>query len=78
MRESSSRILKVRTPKVSPLFRSTILVGLICLAALLMVGGVVICYTLKGNEQFMVGVVVVGLGVLLLSCIKDFVNGVGT
>ena len=78
MKDSSNPILKVRKPNISPVVRSTLLIGLICLSALLMVGGIAICYTLEGHQQFMVGVVVVGIGFVLLSFIKDFVNGVRT
>ena len=76
MRESSSPILKVRTPKVSPLLRSTILVGLICLSAALMVGGLFICSTLEGMEQFLMGVVLVVVGVILLGVFREIIMGV--
>ena len=49
--------------------------GLIILAVLVMVVGLLICSTLKSHEQFMVGVVVVGVGAILVGLIRDFSQG---
>jgi len=49
--------------------------ALIILASLVMVGGLLICSTLKSHEQFMVGVVVVGVGAILVGLIRDFSQG---
>jgi hypothetical protein len=52
--------------------------GLIILASLVMVVGLLICSTVKGDQQFMVGIIVVGVGFVLISLIKDFSKGVGS
>jgi uncharacterized membrane protein len=52
--------------------------GLIILAVLVMVVGLLICYSLKGDQQFMIGVVIVGVGCVLVSLIRDFSKGVGS
>ena len=71
-------LLKVRKPTISPLLKSTILIGLICLSALLMVGGLFICSTLEGAEQFLMGVVLVVIGMVLLGVFRELIMGVGT
>ena len=55
--------------------KSLLNMGLIILASLVMVGGLLICSTLKSHEQFMIGVVVVAVGGILISLIKDFSQG---
>ncbi len=58
--------------------KSLLNMGLIIFASLIMVVGLLICSTVKGDQQFMVGVVIVGVGCVLVSLIKDFSKGVGS
>ena len=55
--------------------KSLLNMGLIILASSVMVGGLLICSTLKSHEQFMIGVVVVAVGGILISLIRDFSQG---
>lgn len=55
--------------------KSLLNMGLIILAVLVMVVGVLICYSVKGDQQFMIGVVVIAVGGILVSLMKDFAKG---
>ena len=48
--------------------------GLIILASVVIAIGLLICYSLKGDQQFMVGVVIVGVGFVLAGLIRDFLK----
>ncbi len=63
---------------MSPYTKSLLNMGLIILAVLVMVVGLLICSTLKSHEQFMIGVVVIAVGGILVSLIRDFSKGVGS
>lgn len=49
--------------------------GLIVLASLVIVVGLLICSTVKGDQQFIIGVVIIGIGFIFVSLIKDFFKG---
>ena len=49
--------------------------GLILIASSLMIVGLLICSTVKGDQQFIVGVVVIGVGAILVGLIRDFSQG---
>ena len=55
--------------------KSLVNMGLILIASSLMVVGLLICSTIKGDQQFMVGIVVVGVGAILVGLIRDFSQG---
>lgn len=52
--------------------KSLLNVALIVLAAMVVSIGLLVCFSVSGHQQFVIGIVVVGVGFVLFSLIRDF------
>ena len=65
------------TSTKQPLLKTFWLYGSIVFSTILMVGGVLIAFSVKGHQGIMIGVLVVAVGFVLLSSFVQLIKGVG-